>query len=356
LHAVGLYLGALARAGLNDRQGRLVRQVVAANDAATEMLNTLLDFSKLDAGVVKPQQRPFALQPLLHRLHTELAPLAESKGLVFRLRDTRQVVQADPALVDMVLRNLLVNAIRYTERGGVLLGVRLRGAQAAIEVWDTGIGIPAHQHRQIFREFHQLGNPERDRRKGLGLGLAIVDGLVRAMNVHLDLDSQVGRGSVFRLYLPQSQATLVNPMRPAQQGCLAGLKVLLIEDDVCVREAMSDLLHGWGCHCAQAADLDEALTHLPRFAPHIVLADHRLRHHRTGIEAIAAVRQRLGRAVPALVVTGDTASEPLREAHASGLTLLHKPVPAERLHAELLSLWRPVQADRDQGAPVPAAG
>ena len=350
LHAAGLYLGAFSRAGLNERQQHLTRQVQVSNGAANEMLNTLLDFSKLDAGVVKPQPRSFRLQNLCHQLEREMAPLAESKGLAFRLRDTPLVAHADPALVDMVIRNLLVNAVRYTERGAVLLGCRQRGDRVVVEVWDTGIGIPPDQHRDIFREFHQLGNPERDRRKGLGLGLAIVEGLVRAMNASISLSSQPGRGSVFRLTLPLSREAVMDTRRTAPVGDLRGLRVLLIEDDETVLLAMSDLLSAWGCRCETATTVDAALARLDVFTPHIVLADYRLREHRTGVQAIEAVREVLrldgGPEVGALIITGDTAPERLREAHASGLQLLHKPVPAEQLHATLLSLWFQIQAVR----------
>ncbi len=346
LHAAGLYLGALSRAGLNDRQAHLVRHVMASNEAANEMLGTLLDFSKVDAGVVQPQQRTFALQPLFHKLEQELAPLAESKGLAFRLRDTRLVVQADPALVEMIIRNLLVNAVRYTERGAVLLGCRRRGMRAIVEVWDTGIGIPASQHREVFREFHQLGNPERDRRKGLGLGLSIVDGLARAMGVEVGLASREGRGSVFRLTLPISQAALIASERASEEedGDLAGLNVLLVEDDESVLAAMSDLLMSWGCACETASSVDEALARLDAFTPHLLLVDYRLRDHRSGLEAVSLIRERLMPDLPAFLITGDTGPQRLREAHASGLVLLHKPVPAERLHAALLSQWRRAQA------------
>ena len=354
LHAAGLYLGALSRAGLNERQSHLVRQVTVAHEAANEMLNTLLDFSKVDAGVVKPQSRGFALQPLFHKLERELAPLAESKGLAFRLRDTQLVAQADPALVEMVVRNLLINAVRYTDRGAVLLGCRRRGERAVIEVWDTGVGIPEHQHRQIFREFHQLGNPERDRRKGLGLGLAIVQGLARAMGVDVGLASRPGRGSVFRLSLPICQEAVSQERRVVPQGDLRGMRVLLVEDDEAVLAAMADLLHTWGCRCETARSIEEALARLDHFTPHLMLADYRLRDHRTGLQAVQAVRACIEDEVAAIIITGDTAPQRLREAHASGLALLHKPVPAERLHAALLTQWRQIQA-QPSGALGPAS-
>jgi signal transduction histidine kinase/ActR/RegA family two-component response regulator len=338
LHAAGLFLGALGRADLTERQTQLWAQVQASNQAASEMLNTLMDFSKVDAGVVRPQPRSFALQDLFHKLDRELGPWALDKGLAFRMRDTPVVLYADPCLVELMLRNLVLNAIRYTERGAVLLACRRRGPRAVIEVWDTGVGIPAAQHQAIFREFHQLGNPERDRRKGLGLGLAIVDGLARAMGVDIGLASQPGRGSVFRLSLPISTHAVMNEDVVQPQGQLDGLRVLLIDDDESVRVAMSELMAAWGCHCEAVASGEESLLKLDDFAPDVILADYRLRSHRTGLQAVQALWGCMDTPVPAVIITGDTAAERLREAHATGLTLLHKPVPAERLHATLLSL------------------
>jgi len=320
----------------------VLQQALESAQATGEMLKPLMDFSKVDAGVVKPQMQPFALQPMFRKLEREMAPLAEDKGLAFRMRDTSVILHADPALVEMILRNLVLNAIRYTERGALLLACRRRGARAWLEVWDTGVGIPADQHEAIFREFHQLGNPERDRRKGLGLGLAIVQGLARAMSVDITLRSEPGRGSVFRLALPVSKS----PWQPSSDVAatdepdLSGLRLLLIDDDETVRSAMCDLLATWGCWCEAAASDAEALRILDRFEPDVVLADYRLRSHRTGLQAVQAVRAHMGRAVPSAIITGDTAPERLREAHASGLPLLHKPVPADNLQSVLFSLWR----------------
>lgn len=356
LHAMGLFLSALARADLNERQQQLLSQAQASALATGDMLATLMDFSKVDAGVIKPHMQAFALQPLFHKLERELAPLAEEKGLVFRMRDTSAILHADPALVELILRNLALNAIRYTERGAVLLGCRRRGLRAVVEVWDTGIGIPDDQHEAIFKEFHQLGNPERDRRKGLGLGLAIVEGLARAMSVDVSLRSRPGRGSVFRLTLPVSlQPWQEQVLQAVDEPELGGLRVLLIDDDETVRGAMADLLATWGCWCETAPSGEEALALLDGFEPDVVLADYRLRSYRTGLQALEAVRDRLGREVPAAIITGDTAAERLREAHASGLALLHKPVPAERLQAVLFSLWR-AQPPAEPALSASAAG
>jgi signal transduction histidine kinase/ActR/RegA family two-component response regulator len=355
LHAMGLFLSALARADLNERQTQLLVQAQASALATGDMLSTLMDFSKVDAGVIKPSMQPFALQPLFYKLAREMAPLAEEKGLAFRLRDTSLVLHADPGLVEMILRNLLLNAIRYTDHGAVLVGCRRRGLRAVVEVWDTGVGIPAQQHQLIFREFHQLGNPERDRRKGLGLGLAIVDGLARAMSVDVSLASRPGKGSVFRLTLPVSMAPWQEQAQASpDEPDLSGLRVLLIEDDDTVRAAMGDLLATWGCWCEGAGSSEEAMVLLDQFDPDVVLTDYRLRSHHTGLQALQAVRERAGREVPAALITGDTAPERLREAHESGLTLLHKPVSAERLQAVLFSLWR--EASANEAAAASARG
>ncbi len=176
VHALGLFLQALSQTDLGDPQRRILQNAQAANVASTDMLNTLLDFSRLEAGVVTPRPGAFELQPLLDRIENDLAHLADAKSLIYRTLQTDLAVVSDAALLELVLRNLVLNAIRYTDRGGLLIGCRRRGDDVSIEVYDTGIGIPAAKQDDIFREFYQLGNPERDRHKGLGLGLAIARG------------------------------------------------------------------------------------------------------------------------------------------------------------------------------------
>ena len=303
------------------------------------MLNSLLDFSRIEAGVVKPQVQPFRLQPLLNKIEVELAAQADGKGIVYRSRETGAVVASDAALVELILRNLVTNAIRYTARGGVLVGCRRRGAAVVIEVWDTGIGIAPEHQAEVFREFHQLGNPERDRNKGLGLGLAIASGLAAALGHKLTLASRPRRGSVFRLTVPLSrEVPLPEPAtRSGGKARLLKLRVLVIDDDEIVRAGMAHLLRDWGAVCDAAGTIDEALALARAHAPDLVLSDYRLREQRTGAEAIAAVRGLLApQEVPALLVTGDTAPERLREAEASGVPLLHKPVAPADLYRAIL--------------------
>lgn len=338
LHALGLFLVSLGRTPLDARQRQLLDHIEASSGAAREMLNTLLDFSKLDAGVVTSRPRPFRLQPLLHKLENEFAPQANARGLVYRTRDTTVTAFGDPTLTELILRNLIANAIRYTHAGGVLVACRKRRFHVSVEVWDTGIGIPATQHRAIFREFHQLGNPERDQRKGLGLGLAIVDGLARTMQTAVTLGSVPHRGSVFRLRLPLAWTAPEESVLPGAATRLDGLRVLVIDDDPAIREAMAGLLTVWNCPNRTAETEDEALALLSGFTPDLVLADYRLRGHRTGLEAIAAIRERTGRDLPAIVITGDTAADRLRNVHAGGTALLHKPVVPGELHAAIGAL------------------
>jgi signal transduction histidine kinase len=340
IHAQGLFLEALARSGLSATQDTILSSVRAASEASAGMLNTLLDFSRVEAGVVEPQIRPFHLQPLLTRIESELAPQANTKGLVYRSRETHAAVESDPALVELILRNLVSNAIRYTEHGGVLVACRTRDDQVLLEVWDTGIGIEPSQHQEIFREFHQLGNPERDRNKGLGLGLAIAQGLARAMGHELSLVSTPGCGSVFRLTLPIARAAVVSDdMETAHSHArILDLRVLVIDDDEAVRAGMAQLLRGWGCACVAAESIAEAQAAARAYRPDIVISDYRLREHRTGVEAIAALRAEFGADLPALLITGDTAPERLREARASGVPLLHKPVSPSLLYRRLESM------------------
>jgi signal transduction histidine kinase/CheY-like chemotaxis protein len=333
IHAQGLFLEALAQTELTSYQSTVLASARSASVASGEMLNTLLDFSRIEAGVVQPFLQPFELQALLHTIENDLASSADAKGLVYRSRETTTVVHSDATLVELILRNLVSNAIRYTEKGGVLVGCRLRGDCVRVEIWDTGPGIAPENHRAIFQEFHQLGNPERDRRKGLGLGLAIVDGLSRALGHRLSMHSVVGRGSVFKLDLPLSHSAVNHDQWAAwsKEDCLKGVRVLVIDDDEAVRSGMAYLLQGWGCHCDAAGSIGEALTIARATPPDIVISDYRLREQSTGSDAIAAVRKLLGSEVSALLITGDTAPERLREALASGLPLLHKPVTPDRL-------------------------
>jgi two-component system, sensor histidine kinase len=339
IHAQGLFLEVLSRTELTLHQRELLNNARSASGASSEMLDTLLDFSRIEAGVIEPHILSFSLQTLLHKIENDLAPLADEKNIVYRSRDTHYAVQSDPVLLELILRNLVSNAIRYTREGGVLVACRRHNNQAIIEVWDTGIGIEQAQQHEVFREFHQLGNPERDRHKGLGLGLAIAEGLARTLGHRLSLASTPQRGSVFRLTLPVATAPILPEDKVTSQSKnrLRDVCVLFIDDDAIVREGMLHLLRDWGCVCEAVETIEEALSLAREHAPDLVISDYRLREQRTGVEAINALRGLLSRNLPAILITGDTAPERLREAQASGVPLLHKPVSPSQLYQKLIA-------------------
>ncbi len=336
IHAQGLFLGVLARTELNAYQREVLANANAASRSSVEMLNTLLDFSRIEAGVIKPNVQAFYMQPLLNKIEREFEQQADAKGLAYRSRETALAVQSDPMLVELILRNLVSNAIRYTVRGGLLVTCRKRGEHAVLEVWDTGIGITPEHQQEVFREFHQLGNPERDRQKGLGLGLSIADGLARTLGHELTLFSTPQRGSVFRLTLPiAGEAPAAAHGQALHKIQTLSARVLVIDDDEAVRIGMHHLLRNWGCQCETAESIEEALALARIHAPDVVISDYRLREQRTGLEAIAAMRKLLGDTLPALLLTGDTAPDRLRETQASGIALLHKPVSPGQLYRGL---------------------
>ncbi len=356
IHAQGLFLEALSLTSLTPHQSELLNHSRAASEATGELLNALLDFSRIEAGVIEPQMQPMLLQPLLHKIENELAPQADAKNIVYRSRETQLAIRSDPMLLELILRNLISNAIRYTQQGGVFIGCRLRGTTVVIEVWDTGIGIAQENQQEVFREFHQLGNPERDRNKGLGLGLAIASGLARTLGHRLTLSSTPQRGSVFRLVVPIAIAPSIrkNSLVFSKEN-LIGVRALVIDDDEIVRTGMLPLLRNWGCECMTAESIETALALSKGNAPDVIISDYRLREHHTGVEAIEAVRALCGCTIPALLITGDTSPERLREAKDSGIPLLHKPVSTHQLHqkiGEVLGNFTPAQSTT---APLPQA-
>lgn len=333
IHALGLFLEALGVTPMSEHQRGIFDRALLACEASKSMLGTLLDYSRLEAGVVRFEAVNFSVQAMLVDLGREYAPQAEEKQLFFRLHDTPWACCSDPALVSLIVRNLMANAIRYTRYGGILLGARRRGKHVVVEVWDTGIGIPKSDHQRIFKEFLQLGNPQRDRSQGLGLGLAIVQGLCQVIGARVHLCSVPGRGSVFRLTLPLANSVVLDAqgvdadVLPSVQG----LRVLVVDDERDVRESMQTLLRMWGCHCFVASGLQEALA-LPVAEPvQVVVTDYRLQQGLTGKEVIQALRQHWGPALRFVIVTGDTAPDRLRDATDTGAVLLHKPLSANQL-------------------------
>jgi signal transduction histidine kinase/CheY-like chemotaxis protein len=363
VHALGLYLAALRGEPMPPAQAEVLQRMAASMSVLDGLFNALLDLSRIDGGGVQAAPRPFAPGPLLARLADAYAPLAAARGLRLSLRLAPAVAQwrahSDPLLLERVLGNLLSNAIKYTDHGGVLLSARLRHGPLAlvwrIEVWDTGIGVAPAEAGRIFDEFYQVDGGGRERGGGFGLGLSIVRRLTRLLGHPLAMHSVPGRGTRFVLELPATAAQAQPEAPPPAPDVLAGACVAVIEDDAGVRHGMALLLGRWGVTVLDAADAETLLRRADPAAlarVDAVIADYRLAAGRDGVEAVAALRTRCGRTLPALIVSGDTAPQRVDEIRASGLDWLAKPVPAARLRSWLAAaLQRPAAAARARARP-----
>jgi signal transduction histidine kinase len=346
LHALNLFVEQLPTATELAARDRLIAQIGAGVNAMNELFDALLDMSKLEAGVLEPQVGDFPVARLLERLDTTFAGAAQAKGLRLRVVPSLAWVRSDFILLQRVLLNLVSNAVRYTVRGGIVVGCRRRGRELRFEVRDSGPGIAREQQRHIFDEFYQLGDPARAPRGGLGLGLAIVDRLGQLLGHAVDVQSTPGRGSCFSVTVPRASArseTVASPAAPAPLGDpLRGKLVVVIDDEALVRDGMRGILGNWGC---EVIDAESAAAALAQVAgedrrPDLIISDYRLADGESGIEAIARLRAAVGQAVPAFLISGDTAPERLREAGASGHQLLSKPVPPMKLRAVVSQLLK----------------
>lgn len=341
LHALSLFSGALMVRAPDGVVGEIGRNIDAAALSLSALVDSLLDISKLDAGAVRPQIERVSVRRVLERIEAEFASVAEARKLELGVRALDIDVETDPVLLERILRNLAQNALKYTSRGRVVVSVERQGDAVRFAVSDTGPGIAPEERERIFEEFYQIGNPERDRAQGLGLGLAIVRRLARLLGTEVVLESEPGKGATFSFAMPRASAgepAQALAREPRAERVLQDIHVLVVDDEPSVRVAMRTLLEAWGCRVTAAAGRDEAEQLLEKhdLRCDVLIADFRLRQHENGIDTVRRLRERLGREVPALLISGDTAPERLREAESSGLPLLHKPVAAERLRGAVL--------------------
>ena len=347
IHALSLLIGTLAALGHRgavqsgdalDLAGKA--KSIVGNLSA--LLNGLLDISRLDAGVVTVAREAVNLSQLFYQLSNEFASVAKDRGLDWRVVESRLQVDSDPMMLKRILGNLLSNAFRYAESGGVLLGCRRRGASVEIQIWDTGPGIPADQQAMVFEEFVQLQNPARDRTQGLGLGLAIVRRTAALLQHPLKLVSVTGRGSMFSVTVPKASAVaplLLDSRAPAG----IAVSIMVVEDEEDVLDIMVQLLtlQGHRVYAGRsAAEVQQihAGAMMVGDAPvDLIIADYRLGDGATGLEAIEALCAHIGRSVPAVIVTGDTSPSRIKEATAGGHRILHKPITGEELHEAIVA-------------------
>ena len=337
LQAINLFVSTLKSKNENVESEILFERLEASVDGMSEMLNSLLDVSKLDAEVVIPQSKHSVLNALFKKIQNEYEHSAEQKNIQLAIDDKNCVAFVDLILLERVLTNLLANAIRYTDSGRVEMIASMDAENINISISDTGMGVPIEEQTSIFVEFYQLNNPERDRNKGLGLGLAIVKRLCVLQGWPLQLSSEIDKGSCFTISIPLGKKDLIKNVNvPKLAMNLQGVDALIIDDEEDIRFSLIHILESWGCKVQAFDSADEACDRLqspPLWRPNLIISDYRLRNNKTGIEAIKQVRSALSESTAALVISGDTAPDRLREIEESGLTMLHKPIKPGKLRS-----------------------
>lgn len=335
IHAAFMFLGAIeeeSSSSLVEPMAGLRTSLVAAR----QMLDSLLDVSRIDAGVVERHDIPCQAAVLAARVAAIMRPIAERRELALRVRAPADLwFESDPVLCQIILMNLMSNALKYTKRGGVLLSFRHAGRRCRVQVWDTGIGIPLDEHERIFDDFRQLDNPERDRSRGIGLGLSIARRLARVLETSIDVHSVVGRGSVFALDLPLGAAPQATESATPADRSTTSLRILVVDDDEMSRAGLRALLHAWGHEIVSAGSVEEAGRVAFRHPElDVALVDYRLPENKTGHDAVAAITTALGRMIEVIFITGDTNPQRIREASA-GQRVIFKPVPPDVLRGAI---------------------
>ena len=336
LHAMGLFAAALHEKIKDPEVLDTVKSINASVAALEGLFNELLDISKIDSGVIKPNLAHFTLEEMFGRLRDEFAAEARAKGLRLTVGGGGQTVLSDPVLLERVVRNLLSNAVRYTSEGEVALSARPVDGSLRIEVRDTGPGIGPEDQRRVFEEFVQLGNPGRTSKKGLGLGLSIVQRLCMLLGYPIRLESEPGKGSAFSLDVPVGEPAERGPaeaVAPARRADLAGTLIVVIDDEAAIVEGMKVLLGGWGVEVIGSLSGEDVLdaVHSSGRMPELIIADYRLGGGAVGTDVIDRLRRELDPEIPAILVTGSTGAERVSEADAKRYELLLKPVNPQAL-------------------------
>lgn len=338
LHTISTLGAALSLRPADERSRQIIDFLNTVTTAFAEQLDGLLDISKLDAGVVEANRKPVKLSTLLQQHMAEISEHMAAKRLQPMLQcDTDDAADTDPMLFLRVLRNLTQNAIKFTDQGSIGLSLRRVGPHLEVVVSDTGRGIPPDQQDKVFQEFYQVGNPERDRSQGLGLGLSIVHRLVAMLDIQMTMRSVPGHGTQFTLLLPVATGVVLpEPVPEPPPAQPVNMTVLVVDDEKAVRTGLRILLEELECNCIEASGTRQAAQVVKHTRPDLVLADFRLRGTDSGIDTIAAVRTRWPD-VYAVLVSGDTAPDRLQEAQRAGIRLIHKPLALDTLRHLLAS-------------------
>ena len=339
LHAMGLFIDGL-QPYVSESGKKVLGKVHDSSRALKNLFNSLLDLSRLDAGVVKPYLEDFSLVPFLQKIVDEFASQAKMKGLYLEVNLCETGVQSDPVLLERVIRNLLANAIQYTDTGRILLENSIDGDLVTIRIQDEGRGIPEEELDNIFSSYHQLDNAERDRNKGVGLGLSIVRHICVLLSIPIQVDSRVGHGSSFSIKVPVVEQVQEKQKKPKKvKWDLQGQFIVVIDDEQDVRAATKQMLESWGCDTITAKSCEEALEKLVTKSsrPTVLIADYRLVGE-NGIEVIAEIRRHYGHNIAAMIITGDTTADFSGEAKQHDLLVLHKPISPAELRTAIYQL------------------
>ena len=344
MQAINLFVDSLGRTNLSEEQKHISAYLTESTHALGELLNVLLDISRLDAGVVISSPKAIPVDALARRIEADFSALAVAKSLRFKLSVPfgDMAVNTDGQLLMRLLGNLISNAIKYTEQGGILVAIRRRGDQALIQVWDTGIGVSGEHIDLIFEEYVQVGNPERDRTKGLGLGLAIAKRIAALLKSELSCRSRPGKGCVFEFYLPLASTTESAAPTPTDspavrnEGKLVGRRFVLVEDDLMVGTAMKLALESCGVSVTRYATAEEALADSAIADADFYISDLRL-PGLSGLELLYAIQQRSGKTIKALILTGDTSCDRIAITHSSSWPVLFKPLDLSKLMSAIES-------------------
>jgi len=334
LHAQGLLLEVLKQQLMKEPQSELIDKVVQSNTALHSLFNSLLEISQLDAGTIEINQSHQSIHALCQQVITEFEQMAEDKNLNISHEDSDLVVFSDPVLLSRIIRNLVSNAVKYTEQGSISINYVQQVEKILLSVKDTGIGIPEQEHENIFKEYNQLNNNERDRRKGVGLGLALARRMCELLGHDINVQSTIGSGSVFTLSLPLGDAKqIVQARQEDNVSSIDGINVLLVDDELPILEAMQSLLSQWNCQCHAFASVEEAERSLTKdqVAVDLIISDYRLSDGFDGIQCIERLRDIVGEPTPAVLLSGDTDPNLLHQVQEAGYYLLHKPLKPAKL-------------------------
>ena len=349
LNAMQMYIAALQSKVKDKEILRIIEDINSVSISTARLLNALLDVSELEVGAIKPRHEIFSVNNILISIFQSFLPLAKDKELDFRIVPSSLYVRSDPALLERILGNFMSNAIRYTNKGSVLIGCRKRGDKVSVEVWDTGCGISDDQMSLIYEDFYQVENKERDRGKGLGLGLALAKRLADSLEHTIDSKSSLGSGSCFSVSVDLAENKADKNQSEIFMNImnLSGINILLVEDDIDVLKATKQLLESWGCKVKTARNKDEVMNLIkenPYDNPDIILADNRLPGDSSGIDITYLIQEKLQASIPCVIMTGDVERNHVQSIIDQGFPVLLKPIQPAKFRAMLSHLIQAYEA------------